>query len=212
MPHVQLMLSQMAAFCLSSWGDLILPGHNMGWLWPQRASLPEQIRFWAIITLLGVLAPISSGSTAVSQECGHFSTPFAPSASRSNYRQRDLSELLFTSKPKLVFSLLCHFSHSSQRTLLADVYESLEIANQSPIPELGRCKGALVEGVSQQRQRTVANSQSVAEEDCDIDLVFGGGREGLVRSENAFSMSVKQSGLKANFIQANPRKTWVYWG
>lgn len=67
-----------------------------------------------------------------------------------------------------------------------------------------------MEGVSLQRQRTVpptANSQSVAEADCDIDLVFGGGREGLVRSENVFSMSVKQSGLKANFIQANPRKT-----
>lgn len=77
-PHVQLTLLQMAPFCLSGWGDLTLPGHNSGWLQPQRTSPLEQIRLRTITTLLGPLTPTSFGSTAVTQECGRFSTPFTP--------------------------------------------------------------------------------------------------------------------------------------
>lgn len=102
-PHVQLTLPQMAPFCLSGWGDLSLPGHKSGWLQPQRTSSLEQIRLWTIITLLGPLTPTSLGSTAVIQECGHFSTPFTPSASAACHIQRNLLELLFTRKHKLVF-------------------------------------------------------------------------------------------------------------
>lgn len=100
------MLSQMAPFCLNSRGHLCLPGRNIGRLKPRRTSTLEQIRFWTVTTLLGAPTPISSGSTAVSQECGHFSTPFTPSALARSHKQRSLSELVFISKHKLFFPSL----------------------------------------------------------------------------------------------------------
>lgn len=78
------------------------------WLQPQRISTLEQIRLWTITALLRALTPISPGSTAVSKECGHFSTPFTPSVSAPSCRQGKLS-VSFPQETWAVFSLFCLF-------------------------------------------------------------------------------------------------------